>query len=154
MKIGPMTKDQAQEINTWSYEKPYDLYSFSGEERDMNELLDGSYYSCCDSNGELIGYFCYGKNAQVPGGYKAGLYNGNKSLDIGLGMKPSLVGQGLGKDFLRHGLNFGKTRFNPEKFRLSVATFNKRAFTLYENTGFKEGPRFFNNEIEFILMEL
>ena len=149
-----MTKDVAQEINTWVYEKPYDLYSFSGEEKNINELLDGSYYSCCDSNGELIGYFCYGKNAQLPGGYKAGLYNGSHSLDIGIGLKPSLVEQGLGKDFLKHGLNFGKTRFKPRKFRLSVATFNKRAFTLYKNLGFKEGQRFFNNEIEFIVMEL
>ena len=94
MKIGPMTKNGAQEINTWVNENPYELYSFSGEERDMNELLDGSYFTCFDSNGELIGYFCFGKNAQVPGGYKAGLYNRNNSLDIGLEMKPSLVGQG------------------------------------------------------------
>ena len=148
-----MTEAQAQEINTWAYEKPYDLYSFSEEKEDIDELLDGSYYSCYNTNGELIGYFCYGKTAQVPGGIKAELYNGTDVLDIGLGMKPSLVGQGLGKNFLRHGLNYGQKQFNPKKIRLSVATFNKRAIALYESLGFKKGQHFFNNELEFILME-
>ena len=151
MEIKLMT--EAKEVNAWVYEKPYDLYSFSEDKEDMDELLDGSYYSCYDANGELVGYFCYGKAAQVPGGQKAELYNGDNTLDIGLGMKPSLVGQGMGKKFLRNGLSYGKEKFNPQKFRLSVATFNKRAIALYESLGFKKGQCFYSNEVEFILME-
>ena len=148
-----MTLDIAKEIVTWVYEPPYDLYSFSGQKDEIIELFDGSYYSCFDSNGELIGYFCYGKNAQVPGGWKAEIYNDNNVLDIGLGMKPSLVGQGLGKNFLMQGLIYGEKKYKAEQVRLSVATFNQRAIKLYKRLGFEEGQRFFNNGVEFMLME-
>lgn len=76
MDIHKLTVEEANEINTWTYEEPYHLYSFSGEEEVIEELLDGTYYGCCDDNGEFIGYFCFGENAQVPGGRDAHLYGG------------------------------------------------------------------------------
>ena len=66
MDIHKLTEEEANEINTWTYEEPYNLYSFSGEKEVMEELLDGTYYGCCDDQGDLIGYFCFGANAQVP----------------------------------------------------------------------------------------
>lgn len=103
MDIHKLTVEEANEINTWTYEEPYNLYSFSGEEEAIEELLDGTYYGCCDDNGEFIGYFCFGENAQVPGGRDAHLYGGEDVIDIGLGMKPALTGKGLGKIFFKLG---------------------------------------------------
>lgn len=101
MDIHKLTVEEANEINTWTYEEPYHLYSFSGEEEVIEELLDGTYYGCCDDNGEFIGYFCFGENAQVPGGRDAHLYGGEDVIDIGLGMKPALTGKGLEKCFFK-----------------------------------------------------
>ncbi|AAP11828.1 MULTISPECIES: GNAT family N-acetyltransferase [Bacillus] len=153
MDIHVLTKEEAMEINTWTYEEPYSLYSFSGEKEVIEELLDGTYYGCCDDQGDLIGYFCFGANAQVPGGRDANLYGGEDVIDIGLGMKPALTGKGIGKEFFQAGIAFATKEFNAKMFRLSVATFNTRAITLYKNIGFKQGIIFLSRGREFMLME-
>ncbi|MGE7883006.1 N-acetyltransferase family protein [Bacillus sp. NPDC094077] len=153
MDIHTLTEEEAIEINTWTYEEPYNLYSFSGDAEVIEELLDGTYYGCCDEEGEFIGYFCFGKNAQVPGGRDANLYVGEDVVDIGLGMKPVLTGKGTGKIFFQAGVAFATKEFNSKIFRLSVATFNKRAITLYKNIGFQQGPIFLSRGREFMLME-
>ncbi|HDR3344715.1 TPA: GNAT family N-acetyltransferase [Bacillus cereus] len=153
MDIHVLTKEEAKKINTWTYEEPYSLYSFSGEKEVIEELLDGTYYGCCDDQGDLIGYFCFGANAQVPGGRDANLYGGEDVIDIGLGMKPALTGKGIGKEFFQAGIAFATKEFNAKMFRLSVATFNTRAITLYKNIGFKQGIILLSRRREFMLME-
>ncbi|KAB2441932.1 GNAT family N-acetyltransferase [Bacillus luti] len=153
MDIHKLTEGEAMEIMMWTYEEPYNLYSFSGGAEVIEELLDGTYYGCCDDKGELIGYFCFGENAQVPGGRDAHLYGGEDVIDIGLGMKPDLTGKGMGKTFFQAGIAFAVKKFKPKTFRLSVATFNTRAITLYRNIGFQQGPIFLSREREFMLME-
>ncbi|AXK20811.1 MULTISPECIES: GNAT family N-acetyltransferase [Bacillus] len=153
MDIHKLTVEEANEINTWTYEEPYNLYSFSGEKEVIEELLDGTYYGCCDDQGEFIGYFCFGENAQVPGGRDANLYGRENLIDIGLGMKPALTGKGMGKEFFKAGIAFATKEFNAKMFRLSVATFNTRAITLYKNIGFQQGPIFLSRGREFMLME-
>lgn len=74
-------------------------------------------------------------------------------MDIGLGMKPELTGKGLGKMFLQAGIAFAVKECKPKTFRLSVATFNTRAITLYKNIGFQQGPIFLSRGREFMLME-
>ncbi|KFM99824.1 N-acetyltransferase [Bacillus clarus] len=153
MDIHKLTEEEAKEINTWKYEEPYSLYSFSGSGEAIEELLDGTYYGYCNERGELIGYFCFGENAQVPGGREANLYVGEDVVDIGLGMKPELTGKGMGKSFFQAGIAFTAKEFNSKMFRLSVATFNKRAIALYKNIGFQVGPIFISRGREFMLME-
>ena len=102
MDIHKLTVEEANEINTWTYEEPYNLYSFSGEEEVIEELLDGTYYGCCDDKGEFIGYFVLGKCTSARG-RDAHLYGGEDVMDIGLGMKPELTGKGLGKMFFKLG---------------------------------------------------
>ncbi|MDR4982457.1 GNAT family N-acetyltransferase [Bacillus cereus] len=153
MDIHKLTEEEAMEINTWTYEEPYNLYSFSGEKEVIEELLDGTYYGCCDDKGEFIGYFCFGENAQVPGGRDANLYTGENVVDIGLGMKPALTGKGMGKTFFQAGIVFAAKELKSKHIRLSVATFNIRAITLYKNIGFQKGPIFLSRGREFMLME-
>ncbi|MDH4423095.1 MULTISPECIES: GNAT family N-acetyltransferase [Bacillus] len=153
MNIHKLTEEEAMEIAMWTYEEPYNLYSFSEEEEVIEELLDGTYYGCCNDKGGLIGYFCFGENAQVPGGRDANLYTGEDVVDIGIGMKPDLTGKGMGKTFFQAGIVFATEEWHPKIFRLSVATFNKRAITLYKNIGFQQGPIFLSRGREFMLME-
>ncbi|MEN1936706.1 GNAT family protein [Paenibacillus sp. 102] len=152
MNIHKLTELEAKEINTWKYEGIYTLYSFSGSEEIIEELLDGTYYGCCNDHGELIGYFCFGGNAQVPGGRDAKLYIGEDILDIGLGMKPELTGKGMGRSFFQAGMNLAKEKMQPKQIRLSVAAFNKRAIALYRQVGFTVETTFSSRGREFILM--
>ncbi|PHA00065.1 GNAT family N-acetyltransferase [Bacillus pseudomycoides] len=153
MNIRALTLEEAEEINVWRYDDPYELYSFTGASETLEELLDGTYYGVRNEHNELIGYFCFGDHAQVPGGRDEKLYTGECVVDIGLGMKPALTGKGLGISFLQAGLQFAKEQFRPEKIRLSVAAFNKRAIHLYMKAGFQKKTSFMSKGREFLLME-
>ncbi|MGF9965322.1 GNAT family N-acetyltransferase [Bacillus rhizoplanae] len=153
MKIHTLMLEEAKDINVWQYDAPYELYSFTGASETLEELLDGTYYGVCNEHNEIIGYFCFGDNAQVPGGRDAKLYTGECVVDIGLGMKPALTGKGLGISFLQAGLQFVKEQFRSEKIRLSVAAFNERAIHLYMKAGFQKKASFMSRGREFLLME-
>lgn len=155
--ISVMSLAQAKQIVTWQYEAPYSRYNMENQPEDIEELLDGTYYAVTNSDKELIGFFCYGKNAQVRSGAELGLYDDHDALDIGLGLRPDLTGQGHGTEFLKAGMMFANNAFGTSRLRLSVAEFNSRAIKLYEKLGFVSKAQFIHKHLDqatgFILME-
>jgi RimJ/RimL family protein N-acetyltransferase len=90
-----------------------------------------------EGDGELIAYRCFGADGQVPGGdYSAA------ALDTGGGLRPDLTGRGLGRTAIAEGLAYGRERFAPPAFRITVATFNERAQRVVRSLGFAEVSRF------------
>jgi [ribosomal protein S18]-alanine N-acetyltransferase len=123
-----MSQTDAEAIAGWHYPEPFSFYDWAADPRDLAELLNPTtrgdgYFAVEDEAGELIGFFHY----KEPHGPK---------LEIGLGLHPDRMGQGLGKSFVEAGLDFGRERFAPKEFTLSVATFNRRAISVYERAGF------------------
>lgn len=155
--IEEMSIEDAKQVASWRYEEPYSLYNMTDTPEEIEELTDGTYFSVRLEETGIIGYFCYGKSAQVPSAIKKGLYNKEGFLDIGLGMKPELTGQGNGLNFIKAGLQFGKEKYDLNLNRLSVANFNKRAINLYKKVGFKPVAEFINKNgetaVEFTIME-
>ena len=156
--VKAMEEKEAKEVCRWNYEEVYDLYNMKDSEESMKELLNGTYYTVTNENKEIIGFFCFGQSAQVPAGNVYGVYSDDNYLDIGLGMKPNLCGQGRGTAFLNKGLEFAVKKFSKRNFRLTVAAFNNRAIKVYENAGFKK-ERVFQRKngessFEFITMKL
>ena len=159
--IKPIKKIEAIIISQWIYEEPYSFYNMGDEKGIMDEMLNEPYYLLKNGEKEIIGFFCFGKAAQIPEGKKYGAYVEKDRIDIGLGMRPDLTGKGRGVDFLLKGLEFAAENFFTTKFHLTVATFNQRAIKVYKKVGFKEkkifkipkneNPR---NDIEFMTMEL
>ncbi len=100
-------------------------------------------------NEELIGYCSYGKDAQVPGGD----YN-EVALDIGLMIKPELTGQGLGEGFVREVIRNGVDKYSPEKLRVTIAAFNRRARRVWEKNVFQQMQTFTRSSdgMEFVIM--
>ena len=135
--LKPITRDDARAISRWRYDGPYSIYD--GDPTSVDSLLEPrySYHSVYDERGELAGYFCFGEDARVPAGRRLGLYEREPALDIGLGMRPDLTGRGLGEEFVRAGLRFAREAYSPQAFRLTVATFNRRAIRVYERAGFE-----------------
>ena len=85
----------------------------------------------------MVGFCSFGADGQVPGGDYS-----NEGLDIGLGMRPELTGQGNGAVFFGAILDYALSTFRPEFLRLTVAKFNLRALKLYESFGFKVKDEF------------
>ena len=135
--LKPITPDDARAISRWRYQAPYSIYD--GDPTSVDSLLQPRlcYYSVFDESGDLVGYFCYGKDARVATGRRLGVYAREPALDVGLGMRPDLTGRGLGEGFVHAGLRFARKTYSPQAFRLTVATFNRRAIRVYERAGFE-----------------
>lgn len=136
-----MTKKFANEIITWSYEPPYDIYAL----RNPDELMTDDFQVYVENS--LLGYICFGKTAQVPP-YE---YS-TDHFDFGLAMRPDLTGQGQGKIHMQEIMNHLRT-LTDLPLRLTVLTFNKRAINLYKNMGFIKVDGFTRQGRDFIVME-
>ncbi|MEK4434625.1 GNAT family N-acetyltransferase [Paenibacillus sp. FSL K6-2862] len=151
-----MTKDRALQISKWQYEYPYSMYNMDSSEDSILELMNEEYYYALDEHDDLIGFICAGESARVPGGYAAGIYTDLRKLDIGLGLKPDLAGNGKGQGFLTEFLSFLNNQFSDREYQLVVAAFNERAIKVYERIGFMKETHFMSKyeekELEFISM--
>jgi [ribosomal protein S18]-alanine N-acetyltransferase len=123
-----MNQEDAEMIALWHYPEPFSFYDWAADGDDLAELLDPEarkdfYASVEDEACVLVGYFTF--KPKAPG-----------ILEIGLGLHPEKIGRGHGGAFLTAGLEYARRRFAPEEFTLAVASFNRRAITVYERAGF------------------
>ncbi|MDQ6662067.1 MAG: GNAT family N-acetyltransferase, partial [Chloroflexota bacterium] len=121
---------------------PYAVYNMTADPEDINvdkEMLDrrSPYYAVRNEHSELLGFFSFGTSAQPWSSNEPSIYTDNKTVTIGLGMRPDLTGKGSGLAFVNAGLNFAQQQFQPNAFRLYVLTFNERAIRVYEKARFR-----------------
>ncbi|UOQ84481.1 GNAT family N-acetyltransferase [Gracilibacillus salinarum] len=121
-----MNEEIVNLILSWRYQAPYDFYNNENIEETRNEFLDGSYQAVFTNSGELFGFFCTGQSAQIPIAEKLGLYR-EQMIDVGLGIHPLYTGNGHGYTFCSFILQSIRKQKENLPFRLSVASFNKRA---------------------------
>ncbi|WP_114165248.1 GNAT family N-acetyltransferase [Exiguobacterium sp. TNDT2] len=129
-----LTQPQAETIAyTWHYEGDYAFYNMEADQDDLAEFLDaeqrGQSVFAITSDEELVGFVSV---AQADA----------ETVDIGLGMKPDLTGNGSGRTFVTSILDFVKTTYSPHRITLSVAAFNVRAIRVYESCGFTQTGSF------------
>ena len=150
--ISPLSVENAQKITTWRYDPPYDLYDLDPEHLSGLLNIDYRYHQVMDLKGSLVGYCCFGLDAQVPGGdYQHGE---PAVLDIGVGLRPDLIGKGLGSDFVSDILDFTIKEFKPEYFRVTIADFNQRSQKTFRDLGFKETYQFIRDLVEIPFTQL
>jgi len=129
--IAPLTREHAEDISTWRYDAPYDLYDLVGADPEVLLHPDVGCHAVMAGD-RLIGFRSFGPDGQVPGWD----YD-DSALDTGGGLRPELTGQGLGRAAVSAGLAFGRERFAPAAFRVSVASFNNRALRTVQSLGFQ-----------------
>ena len=133
--VVPMTAAHANRISGWAYENEYAVYGFSQDENAVPELMNGKYYACLGQDTTPTGFFCFGSSARIPA-EEPDTY-AEKALDMGLGLRPELCGQGRGHAFVQSGLAFARDTFGAGPIRMTVAAFNLRAIRTYEKLGFR-----------------
>jgi [ribosomal protein S18]-alanine N-acetyltransferase len=130
MRIAAMNAQYAVAITAWRYPPPYDCYDMPGADPGFLAHPASGFFALLDGD-ELIGFRSFGEDGQVPG------WEYDKSaLDTGGGLRPDLTGKGLGRQAIQTGLDFGRSRFSPPAFRMTIATFNQRAQRAVEALGF------------------
>lgn len=127
MKITQMCQSEAVEIaDRWKYDGEYAFYDMTADPDDYEEIVDpekrGDRYFSVFSGDGLIGFFC--------------LEREGADIEIGLGLRPDLTGQGRGRAFLEEILRFVRENYPCETLRMDVASFNRRAIKVYERAGF------------------
>jgi RimJ/RimL family protein N-acetyltransferase len=136
-----MAEADARSMLRWRYEPPYDIYNLESEdvEADVQFLIDprNRYYTITDQQDNMVAFCCFGLDARVPGGdYR------EEALDIGLGVRPDLTGQGHGHQYARAVVGFARRELRAVAFRVSVAAFNLRALRVWEKAGFRPASTF------------
>lgn len=151
--IIPLKPELAQEIITWVYDPPYELYDHSRES--LPGLLNPEYHyhAVIGNDGALVGYCCFGLDAQVPGGdYQEGE---PEVFDIGVGMRPDLTGQGFGRRFVSRIEEYAIEKFSPKRLRVTIAGFNQRSLKVFRSCGYQDTFHFTQDlvRIKFIQLE-
>lgn len=141
-KFEPMTEACARAALSWRYEPPYDFYNHDPAQVDVlihKSYLNPAYhyFSVFNEQDSLIAFRCFGEDARVPGGdYSA------DALDMGGGLRPDLIGHGLGPQVMQAAMDFARAEFSPKAFRATVAEFNLRAQRACEKVGYMPVQRF------------
>jgi len=149
----PMTFAYAQAIAGWRYPPPYEVYNLGHQDVPLLMDMNRRYYAAVLQE-DLIGLCCFGLEARVPGGLY--LPGEPEVLDVGLGLRPDMTGQGLGAPYTARVLLYGQTLHAPHAFRATIAAFNRRSQRVFESLGFRT-TRFFvreGGEAGFMQMEL
>jgi ribosomal-protein-alanine N-acetyltransferase len=142
----PMDESVAERIANWHYDPPYDFYDLEADPEDYAEFMDpaswADTYAVEDGDGRLVGFFTFSPQ--------------DGAVEIGLGMHPNWTGRGLGQKFIEAGLEFARARYGAATFELAVATFNKRAISVYKGFGFERVETYWQRtnggEHEFLRM--
>jgi len=149
-----MAHDYANEIVSWRYEAPYDIYGYSESDREstvayLTDKRNGFF--AVVSEGSLIGFRSFGEDGRV-----LGSNYGDSYLDTGGGLRPDLTGKRIGKEVVKKGLEFGSDLFGTECFRVTIAAFNERAIKVCKRLGFHEDHRFQRESdgAEFVVLTL
>lgn len=128
--IVPMTREHAETVCGWVYEPPYDLYGWLpwdqmealGVEFGDPEVRQSQYVSVLDAEHTLCGFAQFFPLAGV--------------TRLGVGMRPDLCGQGLGKSFMQAVVGAASEKRPGDEIDLEVHTWNKRAIRAYRKSGF------------------
>jgi RimJ/RimL family protein N-acetyltransferase len=149
----PLDEKNARTILHWTYDPPYDIYNLTSAdpEATLQYLLDpqNAFYGIYGPQGHLEAYCSFGPDGQVPGGDYS-----TPALDIGLGVRPDLTGQGHGSDYVDAVIDFACRTFRPDQLRVTIAAFNTRAMRVWEKAGFQTMQKFQGGweNIDFVVL--
>lgn len=146
-KFVPMNKEYATEIvETWKYENEYAIYDYSNEADHMldSEAWGSGIFAVLNEEGELAGelsieFFDEEDNYTEYSEFDNNELINERELWIGFGMRPDLIGQRRGSEFVTACVEYAakQSQYEGKYVRLGVAKFNERAVKAYKKAGFE-----------------
>ncbi|WP_051236191.1 GNAT family N-acetyltransferase [Paenibacillus pinihumi] len=130
LEFHSLTKAHAQEICSWRYPPPYDVFERASwahqeaAEMDLGDpvVRDGQYLAIVDQHHILCGF--------------AQLFPLSGVLRLGIGLRPDLCGLGLGASLIHRLALEARRRAPGQEIDLEVPAWNVRAIKAYEKAGF------------------
>jgi ribosomal-protein-alanine N-acetyltransferase len=131
-RVVPLTDSWCQELCTWKYPPPYELYNWVPWEtmlQEQSEFADPliraeQYRAVVDENGLLSGFVQFFPIVGV--------------TRLGLGLRPDLCGKGsgIGTRFVQLLVQEAKRQAPQQEIDLEVLVWNERAIHTYQRAGF------------------
>lgn len=141
--LKPLTADQGAAMAEWRYPGPWAIYDSPG----AIDPAEG-FWAVLDEDGEVAGYACFGVEARVPG-----LEERSGVLDVGVGMRPGLTGQGRGREFATAVLEHGRAVTGARRLRAVVQAWNARSRALLGRLDFEETGTHDVGELRYVVYE-
>lgn len=145
MRVRDLTPADLDDIAGWRYDDRWAVYDSDGPldpELGYWAVVEGSR-----ENERLVGFGCLGDDARVPG-----LPEADGVLDVGVGMRPDLVGQGRGPEFAATVIDFAHAR-GATRLRAVVQDWNIRSLRLVERLGFVRVGTHDVGDVTFVVVE-
>ncbi|MGL5245493.1 MAG: GNAT family N-acetyltransferase [Sarcina sp.] len=130
-KVVKLTEYYAKEICKWKYDGEYFVYNYPP----WNEMLKNKWAITIDEKREKE-FIALIDDYKFLCGYIR-LVNEEDYIIVGLGLKPSLCGQGIGSSFIKVVKDVCMNLYPMKKIVLEVRLFNKRAIKCYEKANFQ-----------------
>lgn len=149
--LTPMNISAVSAICQWKYPRPYDVYNYMTFEEAV--ISDSPLLKAENKDN----YLCFWKDETLTA--YINIYKKDDRVFLGIGVAPDLCGKGLGKAYLKQGIEKAKILYPDSELWVQVRSWNIRAIKCYESCGFKEKyketeeDRFFN-KAEFVFMGL
>ena len=142
--VEDISKMAVLEFMAWRYEAPYHIYNMSRPgQTDFSDALtyflnpEFEFHLMKSEAGELLGFFSFGTDAQVPGGNYS-----PPAIDVGMAIRPDHTGRGLGVHFANTAVTYAIQTYAPPQLRVTIAEFNLRAQKVWRKLGFEKIDRF------------
>ena len=127
MRARELTADEAERPLGWRYPEPYATYDAEGP---LGQGL--GFFAVDDDEGNLVGFGCVGAEARVPG-----VEEEPGTIDVGYGMRPELIGQGRGGEFVGAILAHAVQGDPTARLRMSILHWNDRSRRVAQAHGFR-----------------
>jgi ribosomal protein S18 acetylase RimI-like enzyme len=149
--LSEFTELHAKDVCTWKYDNEYAIYNMPSWEDvclnkwafSINDKRKQEFHALVDESSNLIAYI----RVQDKDIY----------ILIGLGLKPELCSQGLGKQLMDITRTLCSRHYPNKKLCLEVRSFNQRAIRCYKSAGFIQTDTYIKEtplgKTEFIRME-
>lgn len=121
----------------WRYDAPYDVYDVKADAMQAGLSDPASTFRAITSSEGLVGFCSYGRDGQMPGGDYT-----EPATDIGIGIRPDLVGQGNAQTYLTLVIDEASRMAPTEPLRVTIAGFNARSIRAWTRQGFTETGQF------------
>jgi RimJ/RimL family protein N-acetyltransferase len=122
-----INEEYFDQLIQWKYGEEFSCYDMEDRLTTINQLFEKEGYDFfvgIDIDNEIVGYMeCFFKD---------------DVLEVGHGLNPILIGQGLSYDFIMSSIEFAVEEYNyvGDIIRILIEPFNKRAFRIYSRIGF------------------
>ena len=128
----------------WRYPGPWAVYDALEAPRP-----DEGYWAICDYGRHLVGFCCLGDAARP-----VGLEPDVGALDVAIGVRPELTGQGLGTEVGRTAVGYARQVSDGRRLRCAVRDWNQAGLDAARHAGFVESGEHAVEGQRYLLLEI